>query len=317
MSEYAVMPYSDYANICNSVRAKTGGEAVLLSGEVAAEIDGIDTVSNQDITVTENGQYQAEEGYTGLGTVTVAVPAEEPVLEDLTVNENGEYTPGEGVDGFGKVTVEVEGTGSGNILDYSQSLNTAFSATVFETGTELDISFGTKAPLINTQATYGTFHKATGLKSIKLSCGFATATNVSMQNFARSAQAEYELEVLDLTGLLNVLRPTTVQRAFEFRKGLREILGEFDMTNCTIIGESWAACSALETVRFKQETIKISLSFAGSPLLTETTVQSIIDGLADLTDSTAQTLTLHADVGAKLTDEQKSAASAKNWTISY
>ena len=32
------------------------------------------TIKNQDITVTENGTYTAENGYTGLGTVTVDVP---------------------------------------------------------------------------------------------------------------------------------------------------------------------------------------------------------------------------------------------------
>lgn len=65
------------------------------------------TINNQDITVTENGQYTADEGYTGLGTVTVEVPDEPAVLEDLEVTENGNYTPSDGVDGFGSVTVNV------------------------------------------------------------------------------------------------------------------------------------------------------------------------------------------------------------------
>lgn len=65
------------------------------------------TINNQDITVTENGQYTADEGYTGLGTVTVEVPDEPAVLEDLKVTENGNYTPSKGVDGFGSVLVNV------------------------------------------------------------------------------------------------------------------------------------------------------------------------------------------------------------------
>lgn len=67
-------------------------------------------IKNQNKTITENGSYRADSGYTGLGTVTVAVPipeVEEPVLEPLTVTENGEFTPREGVDGFDKVTVNV------------------------------------------------------------------------------------------------------------------------------------------------------------------------------------------------------------------
>lgn len=64
-------------------------------------------------------------------------------------------------------------------------------------------------------------------------------------------------------------------------------------------------------------TIFDTVSFADSPLLTNASVQNIIDHLKDLTSATAQTLTLHATVGAKLTDAQKTAISAKNWNVSY
>ena len=36
------------------------------------------TINNQDLNITSNGSYSAEEGYTGLGTVTVAVPENHP-----------------------------------------------------------------------------------------------------------------------------------------------------------------------------------------------------------------------------------------------
>lgn len=63
------------------------------------------TIKNQNKTITENGTYKADSGYTGLGTVTVNVP--EPVLESLTATQNGNFTPPVGVDGFGAVTVNV------------------------------------------------------------------------------------------------------------------------------------------------------------------------------------------------------------------
>lgn len=63
--------------------------------------------------------------------------------------------------------------------------------------------------------------------------------------------------------------------------------------------------------------IASNISFAQSNLLTEASVQSIIDHLKDLTEATAQTLTFHADVGAKLTDEQKATITTKNWTLVY
>ena len=79
----------------------------------------------------------------------------------------------------------------------------------------------------------------------------------------------------------------------------------------------FAFCKALKEVRFVANSIKISISFNNCLSLSTDTIQSIIDGLADLTGGTAQTLTLHADVGAKLTDEQKASITAKNWTLVY
>lgn len=75
-------------------------------------------------------------------------------------------------------------------------------------------------------------------------------------------------------------------------------------------------CAALEKITFAG-TIGQSLSFADSPLLTNESVQSIIDHLADLTGATAQTLTFHKTVGNKLTQSQKDTISAKNWTLAY
>ena len=64
-------------------------------------------------------------------------------------------------------------------------------------------------------------------------------------------------------------------------------------------------------------TIGTSIGFPNSNLLSNTSVQSVIDALKDLTDQTSQTLTLHATVGANMTDEQKAAITAKNWTLVY
>jgi hypothetical protein len=65
------------------------------------------TIRNQNKTITENGSYKADSGYTGLGTVTVNVPQEEPVLQDKTATQNGNYTADSGFDGLGTVTVAV------------------------------------------------------------------------------------------------------------------------------------------------------------------------------------------------------------------
>ena len=73
----------------------------------------------------------------------------------------------------------------------------------------------------------------------------------------------------------------------------------------------------LKSFRVVANSIKVNFSVAHSRALDTDTIQSIIDGLADLTGGTAQTLTLHATVGSKLTDEQKATITAKNWTLVY
>lgn len=77
------------------------------------------TIRNQNKTITENGSYKADSGYTGLGTVTVNVPQEDPVLQDKTVTENGTVTADAGFDGLGVVTVNVTASGGGDSLALS------------------------------------------------------------------------------------------------------------------------------------------------------------------------------------------------------
>lgn len=64
-------------------------------------------------------------------------------------------------------------------------------------------------------------------------------------------------------------------------------------------------------------TISKAIKLKDSSLLSDESIQSVINALKDLTGATAQTLTLHATVGAKLTDAQKATITAKNWTLVY
>lgn len=72
----------------------------------------------------------------------------------------------------------------------------------------------------------------------------------------------------------------------------------------------------LKEVRF-EGVIGSGITFKDTNVLSNESVQSIIDHLKDLTGATAQTLTLHNAVGSKLTDAQKAAVTAKNWTLVY
>jgi len=71
----------------------------------------------QDKTVVENGEYIADQGYYGLGTVTVSVPSPQFVTESLSVSVNGTYAPGQGVDGYSQVVVDVPQSVTGFTLE--------------------------------------------------------------------------------------------------------------------------------------------------------------------------------------------------------
>ena len=106
----------------------------------------------------------------------------------------------------------------------------------------------------------------------------------------------------------------TCQRALEVIDG--QPLNYSAVTNANYMN-GFFNCGALVEVRIVPNTIKLSISFANCSNLSSDTIQSIIDGLTDLTGGTAQTLTLHATVGSKLTDEQKATITAKNWELVY
>ena len=88
-----------------------------------------------------------------------------------------------------------------------------------------------------------------------------------------------------------------------------------DLSNATVLNLMFNICYKLTNISFVESSIKISISFADSPLLSDESIQSIIDGLADLTGQTAQTVTFHKTVKNKLTEEQIASATSKNWNI--
>lgn len=66
----STISYADMANLINLTTGK------IVSGNTILGIAGTggSTINNQDKTVTQNGTYVADSGYTGLGEVTVNVP---------------------------------------------------------------------------------------------------------------------------------------------------------------------------------------------------------------------------------------------------
>ena len=110
---------------------------------------------------------------------------------------------------------------------------------------------------------------------------------------------------------VNTSAATNVKSMFE-SSVIETIQEPFDFSKVTNAGNVFFRANALKEIRFVAETIKVSIAIQSSVLSAES-IQSIIDGLA--TVETAQTLTLHADVKAKLTQTQLDTITGKNWNL--
>ena len=70
MPNYAIMPYEDYQNICDSLREKTGTSERIVSGDIPDMIDGISTGGGSDTPTGDVCAYTIS----GTGNTPVAIP---------------------------------------------------------------------------------------------------------------------------------------------------------------------------------------------------------------------------------------------------
>ena len=129
-------------------------------------------------------------------------------------------------------------------------------------------------------------------------------------NFGDALSANYKLKWIvgvDLSSATNIFD------LFFGNNELETIQEPLNIAKVTNARAAFAKCFKLKDIRFVAECIKVSIAFESTSALTAESIQSIIDGLA--TVETAQTLTLHADVKAKLTQTQLDTITGKNWSL--
>lgn len=153
---------------------------------------------------------------------------------------------------------------------------------------------------------------ASSFSGVKFGCKKLTVyiSNKCLSLF-RAFRMGNSLEELELVGATSQIN--NYNSAFQERTTLKRILGNFDFSSATNVGNMFYRADALEEFYPVANTIKISISFADSPNLIPACKQAIIEGLADLTGQATQTITFHKDV--VLTEEQKATITLKNWTL--
>ena len=130
-------------------------------------------------------------------------------------------------------------------------------------------------------------------------------------NLFRTFRLGSGLEEIELVGPTSQI--VNFNSAFYNRQSLKRISGNLDFSSSTNIGLLVDGCTNLEEIYPVANTIKAAISFVNNPKLIPACVQASIDGLADLTGQTTQTITFHKDV--VLTEEQKATITLKNWTL--
>ena len=145
--------------------------------------------------------------------------------------------------------------------------------------------------------------------NIKLSQAFGPDTFKSFAEFKKF----WDAQIVHNPNPNDFMRK--MQHLVELKK-IKTILGALDVSNCSSFTLPFnIENGALADIEFVPLTIKASIDFSQCPNLSDVSIQSIIDGLADLTGSTTQKVSFHNSVKAKLTDSQKATATQKNWTI--
>lgn len=158
---------------------------------------------------------------------------------------------------------------------------------------------------------FATDSKITNLKQKLIDCG----VTLDLSKVVNALSMFEGAEILTNLPRLDLGACTSMMNTFRKCKSLVSI-DSLKLNENIAFSLTFSECSALEEIRI-EGLIGKSLEIKDSPLLSADSVQSIIDHLKDLTGGTTQTLTVHGDVGAAMTPEQKAGIIAKNWTLVY
>jgi hypothetical protein len=186
------------------------------------------------------------------------------------------------------------------------TLSNTFNDANFPEGSELVLY----VPEFNKDMSYA-FYSSTGLRKVTFIGDYQSLVTFSL------AFRGSDLEEIDFSGFgkNGYVTPGNFKNAFQECRKLKVINGVFDMSSLGDITTAFTACSLLEEIRIKEKTLSKPLSFAPCKSLSEASINSIINGLSDLTGQSAQIISFHTDILEQLTETQIGSIWNKNWTL--
>jgi surface protein len=185
-------------------------------------------------------------------------------------------------------TLDVSGWDTGNVTNMSNMFSSCSSLQT------LDVSGWDTGNVTNMHAM---FHSCSSLQSLDVS-GWDTGNVTNMYAIFGGCSS---LQSLDVSGW-NVSSVTNTSRMFENCKQLQTLIGNRTIED--VIANNISALNGLKVA------LELYLT-----ILDRASLRAVINGLADLTGQTTQTLRLGGALIAKITEEDIAIATAKNWTI--
>lgn len=291
------------------------------------------------VVASKNG-IVPEVGERNMENLPNAIASTHDTLEELTITQNGTYTPQEGVDGFSKVVAEFDTSSLPKVKVSSFKVTDACinEDGMWEGESLIDTSecktfynsFASATKLKQLDARGLNTDKVTDMSYVFQRCSNLESLNVSnwnTSNVTTMNNAFYQcsnLEALDVSNW-DVSKVITMYALFS-GCGIKSVdFSKWDISNCTSISY-FGAGNALTYIggRTIDEVLANNIGclnglkssfYLYSRKLDRASLRALINGLADLTGQTAQTLTLGATLIAKLTEEDIAITTSKNWTV--
>ena len=241
-------------------------------------------------------------------------------------------------------TLDVSGFDTSNVTKMGYMFNNC------KTLQTLDVSGFDTSNVTNAQGMYNMFSSCNVLKSVGDLSGWDTSNVMNMGGMFSNCTS---LQTLDVSGF-DTSNVTNMANMFIGCKTLQTLdVSGFDTSNVTNMGymfynltvqqldltnfnaskvtsistmsknsttQSYVGGRTIDEVITNDIKILNGLKISTSDILSNNadraSLRALINGLADLTGSTSQSVTLSADLKAKLIEEDIAVATAKNWTIS-
>ena len=207
----------------------------------------------------------------------------------ITVKKNAiKYKSSDGTMKDSGVLCQV-GTFGVNWLNYATNWQSIFD--------EMDFSSLNELPIFE----YGSYFKGNMQYAFRSTKNIETIKIIGSKEIPIKLYSTFygsDVKIIDLTECSNVF--SEIQQSFRYCSALEEIWGVLDITNVSTVNALFFSANLLKEVRFRNQCIKLSLSLANSKDLSDASIESFVNGFADMTGQTAIVFTVHKDVKARI-----------------